>query len=256
VFLSSYPMGMRTASEFDVFYYGLGGLEMTREIYARQGLFFVGPIHHGPNIIHSNKPLRYFDDFRGLRMRTPGGMVADFFQAIGATTVTLPGSEIFGAFERGEIDAANFVGPAANYAYGFSKVTNFISMGPAGYMSIYQPVDLMDLTVSLTAWNALSPKMRHLVEVEVAAYSDRHHAAIQASDQEAWAKFEADGTRISRITAGEVDTMTSIAIPIWFDYAMRDPDATRVFHAQLKYMASGSLGYVEKDVLDFFESQL
>jgi TRAP-type mannitol/chloroaromatic compound transport system substrate-binding protein len=256
VFLSSYPMAMRAPHEFDVFYYGLGGLELTRELYAKNGLFFVGPIHHGPNIIHSKKPIRRIDDFRGATMRTPPGMVTDFFQALGAKTVNLPGSEIMGAFERGEIDAADFVGPAANYAYGFSKATQFISMGPPGYMSVYQPVDLMDLTVSLDAWNALSPKMKHFVELEVQSYSDRHHAAIQAADQDAWKLFEQDGTRVSRLTADDVELMTKVAIPIWFDYARRDPDAAKIFRIQLNYMTSGSLGYVEEGMLDFFDSSL
>ena len=39
--------------------------------------------------------------------------------------------------------------------------------------------------------------------------------------------------------------MTEIAVPIWFDYARRDPDAARVFKIQLDYMQSGSLGYVD-----------
>lgn len=251
-FLSSYPLAMRTAAEFDVFYYGLGGIDMAREIWAQNGLFFVGPIHHGPNIIHSKKPLRYLDDFRGITMRTPGGMVAEFFQALGAKTVTLPGSEIFGAFERGEIDVADFVGPSINYDYGFSKVTNYISMGPAGYMSIYQPVDLMDLTVSLEAWNALSPQMQQTVEAETALYSDVHHAAIQNADQDAWGKFEAEGTKIARITPEEVRVMTKLMVPIWFDYAKRSPEATRVFDAQLKYMTSGSLGYVDPEVREIW----
>jgi TRAP-type mannitol/chloroaromatic compound transport system substrate-binding protein len=254
VFLSSYPMAMRAPHEFDVFYYGLGGLEIAREIYAREGLFFVGPIHHGPNIIHSQKPLRFWSDFEGITMRTPGGMVADFFQALGANTVTLPGSEIFGAFERGEIQAADFVGPSANYAYGFSEVTDFISMGPPGYMSVYQPVDLMDLTVAMPAWEALSPRMKLLVEQEVHAYSDLHHAAIQAADQEAWALFEADGTRVARLTQEDVRVMTKIATPIWFDYAKRDPDAERIFRIQLAYMASGSLGYVDEVTVELFDS--
>ena len=83
VFLTSYPMGLRKASEFDVFYYGLGGLEKARALYAAQGMHFVGPIHHGPNIIHSKVPIRSIDDFRGRKMRLPGGMVGELFTEIG-----------------------------------------------------------------------------------------------------------------------------------------------------------------------------
>ena len=249
-FLTSYPLGLRNPHEWDVFFYSLGGLEIARELYAAQGMKFVGPVHHGPNIIHSKVPIRSIDDFSGLKMRMPGGMVAEVFSQIGAETTVLPGSEIFPALEKGTIDAADYVGPAVNYALGFSQVTNYISMGPAGFMSLYQPVDLMDITVGQAAWDALSPQMQQFVEMETHVYSDMHHAAIQKADQEAWAKFEADGTEVTRLTQDDVELMTEVAVPIWFEYANRDKDAARVFKIQLDYMMSGSLGYVTPEQVE------
>ena len=249
-FLTSYPLGLRNPHEFDVFYYGLGGLEIARELYAAQGMYFVGPVHHGPNIIHSKVPIRSIDDFRGRKMRLPGGMVAEIFTEIGAETTVLPGSEIFPALEKGTIDVADYVGPAVNYALGFSQVTKYISMGPPGFMSVYQPVDIMDITVSQSSWDALSPAMKQFVEMETHVYSDLHHAAIQKADQEAWAKFEADGTEITRLSQDDVELLTEVAVPIWFNYANRDKDAARVFKIQLDYMMSGSLGYVTPEQIE------
>ena len=249
VFLTSYPLGLRNPHEFDVFYYGLGGLELTRELYAAQGMHFVGPIHHGPNIIHSKVPIRSIDDFAGRKMRVPGGMVAELFSELGAETTLLPGSEIFPALEKGTIDVADYVGPSVNYALGFSQVTDYISMGPPGFMSVYQPVDLMDLTVGQAAWDALSPQMKQFVEMEVHTYSDLHHAAIQRADQEAWPKFEADGVEVTRLTQDDVEIMTEVAVPIWFKYAERDQASKRVFKIHLDYMRSGSLGYVDDRLL-------
>lgn len=249
VFLSSYPMGLRNPHEWDVFFYGLGGLQMAREMFARQGMHYVGPIHHGPNIIHSKVPIRSIDDFRGRKMRLPGGMVAELFQAAGAKTTLLPGSEIFPALEKGTIDVADYVGPAVNYALGFHQVTDFISMGPPGFMSIYQPVDLMDLTVGKRAWDALSPAMRNFVESEVHVYSDLHHAQIQKADQDAWEKFAQAGTIVSRLGESDIEAFTKLAVPLWFNWANKDRDAARVFRVQLDYMMSGSLGYVTADMV-------
>ncbi len=250
VFLSSYPMSMRQPGEWDVFYYGLGGLELARELFAKQGMYFVGPIHHGPNIIHSKVPIRSIDDFRGRKMRLPGGMVAELFQAAGAKTTLLPGSEIFPALEKGTIDVADYVGPAINYALGFHQVTDYISMGPPGFMSIYQPVDLMDLTVGMESWNKLSDKMKQFVEMEVHVYSDIHHARIQKADQDAWAKFTEAGTEITRLSQDDVEAFTELAVPLWFKWANKDKDAARVFKIQLDYMMSGSLGYVTPDMIE------
>ena len=250
VFLSSYPLGLRNPHEWDVFYYGLGGLEIARELFAAFDMHYVGPIHHGPNIIHSKVPIRSIDDFRDRKMRLPGGMVAEVFQAAGAQTTLLPGSEIFPALEKGTIDVADYVGPAVNHDLGFHQVTDFISMGPPGFMSIYQPVDLMDLTVSMDAWNALSPEMQQFVEMEVHVYSVMHHAAIQKADQEAWKKFEEAGTIVTRLSQDDVEAFTKLAVPRWYAWANKDAQAARIFKIQLDYMMSGSLGYVTPDQIE------
>ncbi len=244
VFLSSYPMSMRNPHEWDVFFYALGGREIARRLFAKFDMFYVGHIHHGPNIIHSKVPIRSIDDFRGRKMRLPGGMVAEVFQAAGAKTTLLPGSEIFPALDKGTIDVADYVGPAINYALGFHKATKYISMGPPGFMSLYQPVDLMDLTVGMKHWNALSKEMKQFVESEVAVYSNIHHAGIQKADQEAWPKFEAAGTRVTRLSQDDVEAFTKLAVPRWYAWANKDKAAAEVFKIQLEYMMSGSLGYV------------
>ncbi|PVV05822.1 MAG: ABC transporter substrate-binding protein, partial [gamma proteobacterium symbiont of Ctena orbiculata] len=231
------------------FYYGLGGLELAREAFGKMGLHFVGPIHHGPNIIHSKVPIRSIDDFRGRKMRLPGGMVAEVFQAAGAKTTLLPGSEIFPALEKGTIDVADYVGPAINHALGFHQVTKYISMGPPGFMSLYQPVDLMDLTVSQKSWDKLSANMKQFVEMEVHTYSDLHHAAIQAADQKAWKKFEEAGTEVTRLTEEDVEAFTLLSVPLWYKWANKDAYAAKAFKIQLEYMMSGSLGYVDKEMI-------
>ena len=249
VFLSSYPLGLRNPHEWDVFFYALGGREIARKLFQKFDMYYVGHIQHGPNIIHSKVPIRSIDDFKGRKMRLPGGIVAQLFQDAGAKTTLLPGSEIFAALEKGTIDVADYVGPAINHALGFHQVTKYISMGPAGFMSIYQPVDLMDLTVGFKPWLALSPKMRQFVEDEVQIYSNIHHAGIQKADQEAWKKFEAAGTVVTRLSQEDVDKFTKLAIPRWYEWANKDKDAAQVFKIQLDYMMSGSLGYVTPEMI-------
>lgn len=256
VFLSSYPLGLRNPHEWDVFFYALGGLEMARGLFKKFDMHYVGPIHHGPNIIHSKVPIRSIEDFKDRKMRLPGGMVAEVFQAAGAKTTLLPGSEIFPALDKGTIDVADYVGPAINYSLGFHKATKYISMGPPGFMSLYQPVDLMDLTVSNKAWNALSPQMKQFVEMEIHVYSDLHHAGIQKADQEAWVKFTEAGTTVTRLSQDDVEAFTKLAIPRWFAWANKDKDAARVFKTQLDYMMSGSLGYVTPDQIKGQELKL
>ena len=186
-------MGLRYPHEWDIFFYSKDGLKVAREIFAKQGLYYVNRIHHGPNIIHSKKPIRTIEDFKDLKLRVPGGMIAEGFAAAGAKTTLLPGGEVFSALEKGTIEAADYTGPAVNWDLGFQQVTKYIWTGPPGLESIYQPVDLMDFVVRMDVWNKLSPKMKVWVDDEIQVYSNIHHAAIQKADLEAWGKFEKAG---------------------------------------------------------------
>jgi TRAP-type mannitol/chloroaromatic compound transport system substrate-binding protein len=247
-FLSSYLMGLRYPHEWDMFFYSKDGLKATREIFAKQGLYYVNRIHHGPNIIHSKKPIRTIEDFKDLKLRVPGGMIAEGFASIGAKTTLLPGGEVFSALEKGTIDAADYTGPAVNWDLGFQQVTKYIWTGPPGLESIYQPVDLMDLVVRMDVWNKLSPKMKDWVDEEVQIYSNVHHAAIQKADLEAWGKFEKAGTTIIRLPAEDLPKFQRAATPIWFKWANKDKDAARLFRMQLEIMESHTVGYVTPDM--------
>lgn len=247
VFLSSYPAGPDQPHQWDTMFYALGMLEKTREIYEKFGLFYVGPIQHDANIIHSKEPVNGLEDLKGLKMRLPGGMVAEVFQEFGVSAVSLPGSDIFPALEKGTIDAADYVGPAVNWELGFAQVTDNILFGPPGVMSVYQPVDLMDLTVNLRAWNSLDPKLQKVVEEEVRIYSQKHYLAIQARNIEAMEKFKNAGTKISRLSQEDMQEFRRAAIPVWYRWANKDEDAREIFDLQLKYMMNETVGYISEE---------
>lgn len=255
VFLSSYPAGPDQPHQWDTMFYSLGMLEKTREIYKKYGLFYVGPIQHDANIIHSKKPVNNLKDLKGMKMRVPGGMVAEVFQQFGVSTVSLPGSDIFPALEKGTIDAADYVGPAVNYELGFSQVTDYIMFGPPGVMSIYQPVDLMDLTVNLRNWNNLDPKLQTLVEEEVRNYSQRHYLTIQKRNIEAMKKFKKDGDTVTRLSQADLSEFRRAAIPIWYKWANKDEDARAIFDLQLEYMMNDTVGYVTEADLEGVEGR-
>ena len=244
VFLSSYPAGPDQPMQWDTMFYGLGMLDMAREIYRKVGMVYVGPIQHDANIIHSKKPVNSLADLKGMNIRLPGGMVAEVFQKFGVSTVSLPGSDIFPALEKGTIDAADYVGPAVNWDLGFGQVTKYILFGPPGTMSLYQPVDLMDLTVNARAWDRLTPQMQQFVEEQVYSYSLHHYATIQKRNMAAMDEFLKSGSEVSRLSGADVVEFRKAAIPVWFEWANKDADAKRVFDLQLGYMKNDIMGYV------------
>jgi TRAP-type mannitol/chloroaromatic compound transport system substrate-binding protein len=212
-------------------------------------MFYVGPIQHDLNLIHSKVPIRSFEEFKGKRVRFPGGMPADIFKQAGVSTMILAGGQVRSALESGAIDAADFVGPANNYDLGFADVAKYIIMGPPTTPCLHQPVDLADMTVNLAKWNAL-PK--HVQEVVIAAtrqHSWDHYAYIQKANIAAWDKYKAQGVQVIRLSEADVQKFRRYAIPMWFDWAKRDPLAREAFASQLAFMKTFNVGYITDSML-------
>ena len=244
VFLSSYPMGPDQPAQWDIMFDALGMKELARKIYAKHGLFYVGHVQHDANIIHSKKPVTSLADFKGMKLRVPGGMGAEVFQSFGASTVSLPGSDIFPALEKGTIDAADYVGPAVNWDLGFAQVTKYILFGPPGVMSLYQPVDLMEVSCNLGAWKRLSPEMQALMEEQVKVFSSEHFLGIQKRNVEALAKFKDAGSEISRLSPEDAVQFRKNAIPIWYNWGKKSPEAAEVLQFQIDFMLNPLMGYL------------
>ena len=255
-FFSSFPMGLNHPHHYDMLLDSYGGIELARELWAKQGLYFVGHIQHDFNLIHSKKPIKSLDDFKGLKIRMPGGLIAECFTAIGAQTVTLPGPDVYSALESGAIEAADFVGPSINYILGFAEVSNYIIMGPVSTPCLHQPVDLMEFSFNLQTWNELSDHLRTLLTDEVRVLSMQHFTGIQRANIEAWSKFTESGTTVTRLSEEDVLEFRKVAIPLWFKWANKDKDAARVFRLHLEVMQNPGVAYLTPDDIKGYELDL
>ncbi len=248
-FLSSYPLALDRPDQWETWFYELGGLQIARKAYQAHNMFFVGPIQHDLNLIHSKLPIRSFEEFKGKKIRFPGGMIAEIFSYAGVSTVILAGGEVYSALDKGLLDASDFVGPAVNYDLGFADVARYIIMGPTTTPCLHQPVDLMDLTVNMTKWNAL-PK--HVQEVVIAAtrqHSWDQYAYIQKENIAAWDKYKEKGIQIIRLSEADIQKFRRHAIPMWFKWAKRDALAREAFASQLAFMKTFNVGYVSDSAL-------
>lgn len=256
VFFSSFPMGLNHPHQWDMMYGSYGGTALVRELYEKNGLYFVGHVHHDMNLIHSKTPIRSLDDFKGVKLRMPGGIIAECFSAIGARTTLLPGSDVYPALEKGTIEAADYTGPAVNYDLGFHQVTNYVIMGPPSTPCLHQPVDLMDISVSLRSWNSLDPRLQKLFEGLVHSYSYEHYTAIQAANAAAWPKLKEAGTEVIHLSEDDAARFRQVAMPLWFKWANKDKDAARMFKLHLDVMMNPEVAYLTPDDIKEFTLNL
>ena len=71
-----------------------------------------------------NKEINSLDDIKGLKIRMPG-LGGEVWSRLGATTVVMPGGEIFTALQTGAIDATDWVGPYNDLAFGLHKAAKY-----------------------------------------------------------------------------------------------------------------------------------
>lgn len=153
-FFGSVPYGMVAQELMGWMIHG-GGQALYDEMYGRFNLkpFLAGD--SGPQWMGwFRNEINSLDDFRGLRFRT-AGLGGEMYRKAGASVVTLPAGEIFGALQSGTIDAAEFIGPFSDFAFGFHQVAkNFYFPG------VQEPSSAEEIGVNLDAYNALDDDLK------------------------------------------------------------------------------------------------
>ena len=143
--------------ELDAFMHYKGGLELLRELYKPFGAYTVGVMTWGVESWPSKRPIRNMDDFKGLKIREPQGMEAEFMAKAGASVVSLPGTEIFSALDKGVVDATNWATASINNQTGFHQVAPYFTY--PGFHSM--PVG--DFTVRQQEWDKLPADIKEIL---------------------------------------------------------------------------------------------
>jgi TRAP-type mannitol/chloroaromatic compound transport system substrate-binding protein len=251
-FLSSYPFAMDRPDQWETWYRELGGIEIAREAYGGHNMYYLGPIQHDDNLIHSKIPIRSFEDFKGKKIRYPGGIIADIYRAAGVSTVLLPGGEVYPALEKGVIDASDFVGAAVNYNLGFGEIAKYIIMGPPSTPCLHQPVDLMSIQINMNSWKKIPKHLQQMLEAAVNMHSYMQYTAIQKADLKAFDDFQKkQGVTVIRLKDSDIEKFKKFAPPLWVTWAKKNPLAMKAFKSQWEFMKSVKMGYYsEKDLVD------
>jgi len=251
-FLSSYPFGLDRPDQWETWHYELGGNLFAQEAYGRQNMHYIGPIQHDDSLIHSRVPIRSFEDFQGKKIRFPAGIIADIYQAAGVATVLLPGSEIYPALEKGDIDASDYVGAAINYNMGFGEIAKYIIMGPPSRPCLHQPVDIMSVEINMRTWERIPRHYRQLITMAVRKHSYDQYAAIQAADIVAFERMQMEqGVEVIRLTEEDISKFRRYAPSLWVKWAKKSPLAMKAFRSQFEYMKSVKVGYItDADMVD------
>ena len=183
VAFASVPFGL-DAEGYNIWLQEKGGLKQMQDLYGKFGLYALPGGQVGQEMgLFSNKRATKMDDFKGMRVRTPGWFM-DIMTNIGASVSPLPGGEVYLALERGVIDAAEFSSPAINYPMGFDEITKYVIQP-----GVHQPGVQCALFFNQKAWDGLPEDLKWIVKIAAAETQAWSYNWISALNSEAINKF-------------------------------------------------------------------
>ncbi len=152
------PFGM-TVWEHQAWLRWGGGQEIWDDIYAERNL---KPIYSGNSGVQAGgwfkDRIESLEDLQGLNMRI-AGLGGEMMRKLGVNAVLMPATEIFQALQSGALDAAEWVGPLLDQAFGLQRITNLC------YTPAYaEPSAALAVVFNQDAWDELSPDLQAICE--------------------------------------------------------------------------------------------
>ena len=178
-FFTAVPFGFRP-DEIDAWLHHGGGQALWDEVGAQFGIKHLAGGNSGSQMGGwFRKPVTTVEDFRGLKMRIPG-LGGDVINALGGTSVTLAGSEVLPALQSGTVDAAEWVGPWNDLAFGFYKVTKHYH-----YPGFHEPGGMLSIGIARSVWDGMSDADKAMFSHIAAGINNMTLAEFNANNTQA-----------------------------------------------------------------------
>ena len=163
-------------------------------------------------------------DFKGLKIRVGGGLVAEVMQRLGAIRQSLPGGEIYQALQKGSIDAAEWIGPYDDQKLGFNKVAPFYY-----YPGWWEGGPEVDLFVNKKAYDALTPDYRFIIEAAASFAHADMLARYDALNPNALKQLVAAKTKVLPFSSAILDAAFRASMEAFAHNDARSPEWKRIY---------------------------
>jgi TRAP-type mannitol/chloroaromatic compound transport system substrate-binding protein len=228
-----YPGGPNP-TEFAVWCYEAGGLQLWQEMYDRRQypVVALGPMGYSSAEMFGwfKKPIQSLDDFKGMKFRT-AGIWGEILSGLGAAVVQTPGGEIFESMKRGVIDAFEYSTPGIDYSAGFHQLGAYM-VGPG----IHAPMSGFELLVNKNSWEKLPADVKAIVRNAAEATSLRMLCYIDYQDLLAMDKLKAYGTKMHKLPEALQKEVVKKANELYDRKAKEDPFFAKVLAHQRDFL--------------------
>ncbi len=230
IFFGGWAGGLSPDQMLSWLYQG-GGLQLYKEFRLETAGVIEMPCGMTPREagMHSRKSVKTLEDIKGLKIRTAGVWSA-IISDLGATTVSLPASEIFSALERGVVDAIEWNSFSLNRAEGFHNLAEYLIVP-----GVHQPVVVTSCLFNPEAWSKLSERDKAIIEVAAKEVTFDFYEKLQFEDIDAYKFFQSSGVKIVELD-DEVKAAVKTSIDKWATATLEkegdDSWFARLYHDQ------------------------
>ena len=122
------------------------------------------------------KEINSADDLKGLKMRIPG-LGGDVMAKLGASPVSLPGSQIYENLMSGAIDATEWVGPWNDSYMKFYEAAKYYY-----FPGMHEPASMLAVGMNKSWWDGLSKTDQALIKAAAHQENDRMMSEYNAKN--------------------------------------------------------------------------
>lgn len=213
-----------------------GGEELYNELSEPYGTHLISAATFPLESIPSTVPIESIEDFQGLKIRAPQGMVYNIFERIGATPVNLPGSEVYTALEKGVIDAADSTVLSNNDAMGIHD------FAPYPLYPGFHSMPMIAVSINKDIWDGLSESLQLTLETAFDAMAYDLIASLQEQDIETLRELKADpDVHPFDLPAEERKQFRQAAEKEWKEWAGRNEMTQKVYESATSFLKSRDL---------------
>jgi TRAP-type mannitol/chloroaromatic compound transport system substrate-binding protein len=165
------------------------------------------------------------DDLKGIKMRV-GGMAAAVMTKLGVVPHQLAGGAIYGALEKGTVDAAEWVGPYDDEKLGLHKVARYYY-----YPGWWEGGAMIHAQVNKAKWERLPPTYRAILGAAAAETTQHIVALYDARNPQALRRLVDAGTQLRPFSEAIMDACFRATNELYAEIGGKNEDFRKIWES-------------------------
>jgi len=227
--IGDFVFGYQHPHQADAWFHNRGGLQMLRDAYAKYNVYPVGVSWWGVETVVAKRPIQKPEDFKGIKFRSPQGMVAEILTRLGASVVVLPGGEVFSALDKGVVDAADWGTLSMNERMGFHGVAK----NPT---KLFHSMPVQELAVNMAAWKALPDDVKAILHSTTREWTWDQVQRVAVDDVRVAKELGTKNIKHESWDDEQMKKMRELAMKTWEDWSKKSPLAKQAYDSQLAWL--------------------